>query len=66
MFYIKTPFHVFNYKDKQNRNRPPLNINLVPPKKINVKDRLVSCHKCTWVFLMVNNSCMCGASFRQN
>jgi hypothetical protein len=41
MFYLKVSFHVFNYKDKHNRNRPPPNINLVP-KRLNVQDRLIT------------------------
>jgi len=36
MFYLKVSVRVFNYKDKQNRNRHPQNINLVP-KRLNVQ-----------------------------
>ena len=63
MFYLKVSFHVFNYQDKHNRNRPPPNINLVP-KRLNVQDRFVTCQIYDLVFLMVNNSWMCVAFFR--
>ena len=63
MFYLEVSFHVFNYKDKQNQNRPPSSINLVP-NRLNVPDRFVTCQKYTLVFLMVNNSWMCVAFFR--
>ena len=55
MFYLKVSFYVFNYKDKQNQNRPPPNINLVP-NRLNVQDRFVTCEIYDLVFLMVNNS----------
>jgi hypothetical protein len=63
MFYLKVSFHVFNYKDKQNQNRPPPSINLVP-NRLNVQDRFVTCQIYDLIFLMVNNSLMCVAFFR--
>jgi len=39
MFYLKVSFHVFNYKDKQDRNRHPPSRNVFP-KRLNVQYEL--------------------------
>ena len=59
MFYLKVSFHVFNYKDKHNRNRPPPSINLVP-KRLNVQDRFVTCQIYDLVFLGEQFMDVCG------
>ena len=39
MFYLKVSFHVFNSKDKQNRNRHSRSRNVFP-RRLNVQDEL--------------------------